>query len=272
MIDLAGVLSVFKLIKGVIDKVVYPATEFTWERTGRGLVVTRAQLPVRGVWDIGLRFALTDKDLAAVPSQDTREQGMWLLKHKNGTLFETRGDRFEVFNNLNKVVEIERLEVEIKSRRTQTYVTEIRSPNAGYVEEDVLGADLRAGADHVVREAKMEAGYIDWDGVDFDVRSRRVFLQPKEVYSFQLYTTTGPDTVEWRICLQYSVRGLRGNKSQLKKVCCPRVNETPLVTANQSESGAEEYWLTGAGGLIEAPYFQRATLREGDLLPEDFPW
>lgn len=241
-------------------------------RCGRGLKMAWSRLPSEGVWEIGLKYPLGEGDLVGVPGQSTADQGDWLLNEKSGVLFGLRGDRFEIVNSLNREVEIEGLRVEIHTRSRVQYFTEVHSPNAGSRSEDLWAANLREGADAIVREARFEDGAMDWSGNSFGRRPVRISLAPKEAVSFQLFTETGLDTVRWRLVVSYVTRNDAGKKSPTHEVWCPDKNETPLVTANQPEVGAQEYWLTGVGGLQKRPFFQRARQTEVGLVGEDYPW
>ncbi|GAA1720899.1 hypothetical protein [Brachybacterium phenoliresistens] len=236
------------------------------------VVVYHEQLPPGSVWDIGLRWKLTPERAEGVPSRDPSEQGVWLIADMGGTLFGTRGDRFQLYNRSQRQIEITSMRAVIVARRQVNYITEIRSPPAGIIEEDVLGADLSVGSDHLVREVRMECGDLEWDGLDFESRPKRVVLQAQELYSFQLFTTTGADSVEWRLEISYVDRSSAGKRSLSRSIVCPAMSSAPLITANQADNGEVEYWLTGVESLPRRPYLQRAILDEFDLRPENEPW
>lgn len=265
-------LAASRVTTGIIGRLMPVIRGVYRQARGRGVVMDCSQLPCDGVWEIGLRYPLSEGDLAGVPGGSVSDQGDWLLNNKSGVLFGLRGDRFHVYNALRKEIEVESLRVEVVSRTKSMYFTEVQSPDAGSRIEDVWAADLREGGDPIVREARFEDGAMDWKGKPFGRRPVRIAVAPKESLSFQLFTETGLDTVRWRLVMSYVARNDAGKKGALREVRCPARNEAPLVTANQSEQGAKEYWLTGVEGLQGWPYFQRARQTDVGLLGEDCPW
>ena len=237
------------------------------------LAIDSRQLPIGGVWGIALRRQIDDDLLQRVPSGNPREQGEWLVHGECGILLGTRGDRFQFYNSGNRLIRIDAMRVRIKNRRKEVFVSEVRSPNAGFLEEDVLGADLSVGADHLVREVRMEAGGLEWGALTFESRPKAVILEPGRTHSVQLYTTTGGDSVDWRLEVSYSHWGSGGKKSRRRTKMVPDSDLSFFTTANQAGVDGVEYWLTGVAGLEERPYLQRAKNDEdGNLIPIDGPW